>query len=87
MNPLQPDFDPWDDTEAGRATERDDPFDDGSTEGPFGTLSEVAGVPRMSAGSRRPGAVGGSRTFTTGLTILLVVMAVAGIVTALVRVF
>lgn len=87
MDPLQQDYDPWNDTEAGRAPERDDPFDDGSTEGPFGTTSEAAGVPRMTAGSRSPGSVGGSRTLTTGVTILLIVVTVGVVVTALTQVF
>lgn len=79
MEPLQSQFDPWRDTEAERAPERDDPFDDGSVQGPFGTLSEVIGVPRMTAGSRTPRQMLGSRTLTNGLVMLIIVVAIASV--------
>lgn len=72
MEPLESGFDPWRDTEAERAPEREDPFDDGSMQGPFGTLSEIIGVPRITAGSRTPRQMMGSHTFTTVLAMLLV---------------
>lgn len=79
MEPLQPEFDPWRDTEAERAPERDDPFDDGSVQGPFGTLSEIIGVPRVTAGSRTPRPLVGSRILTTGLVVLAVGVVLASV--------
>lgn len=55
------DFDPWEDTTAERPVEHEDPFDDGTTDGPLGVHAEAIGVPRLSAGTRRPRLVGGSR--------------------------
>lgn len=46
MDPLH-DPDPWTDTTARRGDERDNPLDSGHAGNPFGTLSEVAGVPNF----------------------------------------
>lgn len=55
------DFDPWADTTAERPIEHHDPFDDGTIDGPLGVHAEVIGVPRLTAGTRRPRLVRGSR--------------------------
>lgn len=55
------DFDPWEDTTAERPVEHEDPFDDGTIDGPLGLHAEVIGVPRLTAGTRKPRLVGGSR--------------------------
>lgn len=55
------DFDPWEDTTAERPIEHQDPFDDGTIDGPLGVHAEVMGVPRLTAGTRQPRLVGGSR--------------------------
>lgn len=82
MDPIQPAFDPWRDTEAERAPERDDPFDDGSMQGPFGTLSEIMGVPRITAGSRTPRKMAGSGILTNGLIVLIIGVAIASLAAA-----
>ena len=83
MGRLEPELDPWRDTVGHRAPERDDPFDDGSTEGPFGTLAEVAGVPRRTPGTRSAAPFAGSRLMTTGITVVLVLATVAAVVATL----
>lgn len=55
------DFDPWEDTTAERPVEHHDPFDDGTIDGPLGVHAEAIGVPRLTAGTRKPRLVGGSR--------------------------
>ncbi len=83
MGRLEPELDPWEDTEAHRAPERDDPFDDGSTDGPFGTLGETMGVPRRTPGTRSSTPFAGSRLLMTGITVLLVLITVAAVVATL----
>ena len=60
-DPLDLDFDPWEDTTAERPVEHQDPFDDGTIDGPFGVHAEAVGVPRLTAGTHRPRPVAGSR--------------------------
>lgn len=79
MDPLNSEFDPWRDTNPSRAPEREDPFEDGSVEGPFGTSSELVGVPRMAAGSRTRGTFARSRIATTGILALMAAVIVGGV--------
>lgn len=82
MGRLEPELDPWEDGRAQRGPERDDPFDDGSTDGPFGTHAEMVGVPRRTPGTRSPSWLAGSRPLTLGLTVLLLAVTVGAIVTS-----
>lgn len=47
MDPLEPDVDPWRDTEEGRGEERDNPLDSGAAGTPFGADPESVGIPNF----------------------------------------
>jgi len=50
--PIEPDLDPWEDTQEGRGPEMDNPYLD-AVDNPLGASSELLGVPNWSRGIRR----------------------------------
>lgn len=79
--PLEPDTDPWKDTEGQRGPERDNPLD-GAGSGPFGASPETIGVPNVTekAPSKSADSTGDQPRWSRGalLSVIGVLLVVLG---------